>query len=147
MCSPREPYKSTAYAVMDVTASDTVKVGLSNELTFPPLRKSIIQSTKLEGEMRRSDPRSLLRTKHRLNQLLAELEELCLESADVGEIKEQISLTEKIYHESDALQGELLLDLDGEERQSAVEDWSKWRKLFRQRKSRACAIIEEAHGN
>ncbi|KRZ21359.1 hypothetical protein T4C_13811 [Trichinella pseudospiralis] len=68
-------------------------------------------------------------------------------SADVGEIKEQISLTEKIYHESDALQGELLLDLDGEERQSAVEDWSKWRKLFRQRKSRACAIIEEAHGN
>ncbi|KRZ64496.1 hypothetical protein T08_6114, partial [Trichinella sp. T8] len=41
----------------------------------------------------------------------------------------------------------LVLDLDGEERQSAIEDWSKWQKLFRQRKSRACAIIEEAHGN
>ncbi|KRX99469.1 hypothetical protein T4E_2821 [Trichinella pseudospiralis] len=91
--------------------------------------------------------KKLAANKHRLNQLLAELEELCLESADVGEIKEQISLTKKIYHESDALQGELLLDLDGEERQSAIEDWSKWRKLFRQRKSRACAIIEEAHGN
>ncbi|KRZ03238.1 hypothetical protein T4B_11581, partial [Trichinella pseudospiralis] len=84
--------------------------------------------------------KKLAANKDRLNQLLAELEELCLESADVGEIKEQISLTEKIYHESDALQGELLLDLDGEERQSAVEDWSKWRKLFRQRKSRAPAV-------
>ncbi|KRX32708.1 hypothetical protein T05_11601 [Trichinella murrelli] len=81
--------------------------------------------------------RKLAANKDRLNQLLAELEELCLESADVREIKEQISFTEKIYHESDALQGEL----------SAIEDWSKWRKLFRQRKSRACAIIEEAHGN
>ncbi|KRZ81241.1 hypothetical protein T08_16406, partial [Trichinella sp. T8] len=91
--------------------------------------------------------RKLAANKDRLNQLLAELEELCLESADVREIKEQISLTEKIYHESDALQGELVLDLDGEERQSAIEDRSKWRKLFRQRKSRACAIIEEAHGN
>ncbi|KRY05934.1 hypothetical protein T12_15818, partial [Trichinella patagoniensis] len=91
--------------------------------------------------------KKLAANKDRLNQLLAELEELCLESADVREIKEQISLTEKIYHESDALQGELVLDLDGEERQSAIEDWSKWRKLFRQRKSRACAIIEEAHGN
>ncbi|KRX53725.1 hypothetical protein T09_8680, partial [Trichinella sp. T9] len=91
--------------------------------------------------------KKLAANKDRLNQLLAELEELCLESADVREIKEQISLTEKIYHESDALQGELVLDLDGEERQSAIEDWSKWRKFYRQRKSRACAIIEEAHGN
>ncbi|KRY42505.1 hypothetical protein T01_11252 [Trichinella spiralis] len=91
--------------------------------------------------------KKLAANEDRLNQLLAELEELCLESADVREIKEQISLTETIYHESDAFQGELVLDLDGEERQSAIEDWSKWRKLFRQRKSRACAIIEEAHGN
>ncbi|KRY87250.1 hypothetical protein T4D_7963 [Trichinella pseudospiralis] len=74
--------------------------------------------------------KKLAANKDRLNELLAELEELCLESADVGEIKEQISLTKKIYHESDALQCELLLDLDGEERQSAIEDWSKWRKLF-----------------
>ncbi|KRX32717.1 hypothetical protein T05_15983 [Trichinella murrelli] len=75
--------------------------------------------------------KKLAANKDRLYQLLAELEELCLESADVREIKEQISLMKKIYHESDALQGELVLDLDGEERQFAIEDWSKWQKLFR----------------
>ncbi|KRY47805.1 hypothetical protein T03_15691 [Trichinella britovi] len=69
--------------------------------------------------------KKLAANKDHLYQLLAELEELCLESADVREIKEQIALMKKIYHESDALQGELVLDLDGEERQSAIEDWSK----------------------
>ncbi|KRX72650.1 hypothetical protein T06_5777 [Trichinella sp. T6] len=65
--------------------------------------------------------RKLAANKDRLNQLLAELEELCLESADVREIKQQISLTEKIYHESDALQGELVLDLDANLRANDVE--------------------------
>ncbi|KRZ78550.1 hypothetical protein T10_5792 [Trichinella papuae] len=60
--------------------------------------------------------KKLAANKDRLNRLLAELEELCVGSADVYEIEEQISMTEEIYRASDALQAELELDLEGEER-------------------------------
>ncbi|KRZ00049.1 hypothetical protein T11_1530, partial [Trichinella zimbabwensis] len=60
--------------------------------------------------------KKLAANKDRLNRLLAELEELCLGSADVYEIEEQISMTEEICRASDALQAELELDLEGEER-------------------------------
>ncbi|KRZ81459.1 hypothetical protein T08_15703, partial [Trichinella sp. T8] len=73
-----------------------------------------------------------------------QIQEACCEQGSFVPI---VGRTRGVVLRSDALQGELVLDLDGEERQSAIEDWSKWQKLFRQRKSRACAIIEEAHGN
>ncbi|KRZ13791.1 hypothetical protein T11_10670 [Trichinella zimbabwensis] len=60
--------------------------------------------------------KKLAANKDRLNRLLAELEKLCVGSADVYEIEEQISMTEEIYRASDALQAELELDLEGEER-------------------------------
>ncbi|KRZ48067.1 hypothetical protein T02_3489 [Trichinella nativa] len=73
-----------------------------------------------------------------------QIQEACCEQ---GSFEPIVGRTRGVVLRSDALQGELVLDLDGEGRQPAIEDWSKWRKLFRQRKSRACAIIEEAHGN
>ncbi|KRY52724.1 hypothetical protein T03_7998 [Trichinella britovi] len=62
--------------------------------------------------------------KDRLNRLLAELDELCTSSADVFEVEEQVSLMEESFRAADALQTEVELDLDGEERQAAIDDWA-----------------------
>ncbi|XP_003382151.1 conserved hypothetical protein [Trichinella spiralis] len=59
-----------------------------------------------------------------LNRLLEELEQLCLAPAHISEIKEQVSMTEELYRVTDALQTELEQDLEGEEQQCAMEDWS-----------------------
>ncbi|KRY26462.1 hypothetical protein T01_8239 [Trichinella spiralis] len=40
---------------------------------------------------------------NRLNQLLEELDELCIASADACEIKDQISMTKRLYLETEAL--------------------------------------------
>ncbi|KRZ01392.1 hypothetical protein T11_7927 [Trichinella zimbabwensis] len=62
-------------------------------------------------------------------------------SLGVLEIEEQISMTERLYRETDALQVELELDLKEEERKMAEDDWSKYRKGFRERKARALALM------
>ncbi|KRY04281.1 hypothetical protein T01_3865, partial [Trichinella spiralis] len=41
-----------------------------------------------------------------LNRLLAELDELCIRSADVFEVEEQVSLMEESFRAADALQTE-----------------------------------------
>ncbi|KRY97377.1 hypothetical protein T4C_3625, partial [Trichinella pseudospiralis] len=65
---------------------------------------------------------------------------LCVGPAEVLEIEEQISMTERLYRETDALQVELELSLEEEERMMAEDDWSKYRKGFRERKARALAL-------
>ncbi|KRZ13440.1 Retrovirus-related Pol polyprotein from transposon TNT 1-94 [Trichinella zimbabwensis] len=66
--------------------------------------------------------KKLAGNKYRLNQLLDELEELCITSAGVVEIKEQISMTERLYLEIEALQMEFEQTLEDEEMQRAMED-------------------------
>ncbi|KRY33452.1 hypothetical protein T01_8253 [Trichinella spiralis] len=66
-----------------------------------------------------------------LNRLLAELEELCVGSADIYEIEEQVSMTEEMYRASHVLKAELEMDLKGEERQSAIDDWARCHQRYR----------------
>ncbi|KRZ08508.1 hypothetical protein T11_12902 [Trichinella zimbabwensis] len=61
--------------------------------------------------------------------LLDELEELCIASAVVVEIEEQISMTERLYLETEALQMEFEQTLADKEMQRVMEDWSKRQKL------------------
>ncbi|KRY32999.1 Pro-Pol polyprotein [Trichinella spiralis] len=50
-------------------------------------------------------------------------------------------MTGRLYRETDALQVELDLSLEVEERMMAEYDWSKYRKGFRERKARALALM------
>ncbi|XP_003378035.1 conserved hypothetical protein [Trichinella spiralis] len=75
--------------------------------------------------------KKLSANKARLTRLLAELEELCLGSADVYEIEEQLFMTKDLYRASGTLQAELEQDLEGEEHQHATDDWGRYRRLFR----------------
>ncbi|KRY44482.1 hypothetical protein T03_15120, partial [Trichinella britovi] len=71
----------------------------------------------------KSRSKRLVALKDRLNRLLAELDGLCIRSADVLE-----------------------LDLDGEERQAAIDDWALCRQNYREGKVRARARVIEARG-
>ncbi|KRX32790.1 hypothetical protein T05_1939 [Trichinella murrelli] len=59
-------------------------------------------------------------------------------------VHEQVLMTEELYRASGALQAELEQDLEGEERQCATDDWARRRWLFRNWKSRAREIFEQA---
>ncbi|KRY24563.1 hypothetical protein T03_8561, partial [Trichinella britovi] len=88
----------------------------------------------------REKSKKLIICKERLNRLFEELDQLCVGLAEVLEIEEQISMIERLFRETDALQVELELSLEEEERRMAEEDWSKYRKGFRERKVRALAL-------
>ncbi|KRZ06890.1 hypothetical protein T11_3210 [Trichinella zimbabwensis] len=90
--------------------------------------------------------KKLAANKDRLSRLLLKLDELCIEPVDVNEIEEQVTMTEKLYHETDLLQDEWELYLEAEEQRCAMEDWSKYRKIFIQRKARARVLIQQAQG-
>ncbi|KRY06664.1 hypothetical protein T12_11394, partial [Trichinella patagoniensis] len=94
----------------------------------------------------KSRSKRLVALKDRLNRLLAELDGLCIRSADVLEVEEQISLLEESFRAADALQTEVELDLDGEERQAAIDDWALCRQNYRVGKARARARMVEARG-
>ncbi|KRY22843.1 hypothetical protein T12_8033 [Trichinella patagoniensis] len=74
--------------------------------------------------------KKLVALKDRLNRLLAELDELCIGSADAFEVEEQVSLMEETFRAADALQTEVELDLE----------------RYRVGKSRARARMVEARG-
>ncbi|KRX83300.1 hypothetical protein T06_12996 [Trichinella sp. T6] len=65
----------------------------------------------------------------------------CSGPAELLEIEDQISMTERLYRETDALQVEVELGLEEEQRKMAEDDWSKYRKRFRERKARALALM------
>ncbi|KRX49588.1 hypothetical protein T09_1788 [Trichinella sp. T9] len=90
----------------------------------------------------REKSKKLIIGKERLNRLFEELDQLCVGPAEVLEIGEQISMIERLFRETDALQVELELNLEEEERRMAEEDWSKYRKGFRERKVRALALMQ-----
>ncbi|KRZ81517.1 hypothetical protein T08_2739, partial [Trichinella sp. T8] len=94
----------------------------------------------------KSRSKKLVALKDRLNRLLAELDELCTSSADVFEVEEQVSLIEQSFRVADALQTEVELDLEGEERQAAIDDWALCRQNYRVGKARARARMIEARG-
>ncbi|KRX18252.1 hypothetical protein T07_13518 [Trichinella nelsoni] len=94
----------------------------------------------------KSRSKKLAALRDRLNRLLAELEELCIGSADVFEVEEQVSLMEETFRAADALQTEVELDLEGEERQAAIDDWALCRQNYRVGKARAGARMVEARG-
>ncbi|KRY39916.1 hypothetical protein T01_12634 [Trichinella spiralis] len=68
------------------------------------------------------------------NALLKELDELCIASVNAYEIEDQISISERLYLDTEALLTELLQNLEENETRRATEDWSKYRKTFRLRK-------------
>ncbi|KRZ66159.1 Retrovirus-related Pol polyprotein from transposon TNT 1-94, partial [Trichinella papuae] len=78
-----------------------------------------------------------------LNWLRHLLEELRIASADAYEIEYQISMTGRLYLETEALQTELEQNLEEEEMRRASEDWSSYRKTFRQRRAKARALIRQ----
>ncbi|KRZ00101.1 hypothetical protein T11_8724, partial [Trichinella zimbabwensis] len=88
----------------------------SGDMTTRILEASDLRTVNTMASAAKVRSKKLAANKDRLNRLLAELEELCVGSADVYEIEEQISMPEEIYRASDALQAELELDLEGEER-------------------------------
>ncbi|KRZ95930.1 hypothetical protein T08_11349 [Trichinella sp. T8] len=90
--------------------------------------------------------KKLVALNDRLNRLLAELDDLCIGSADVFEVEEQVSLMEETFRAADALQTEVELDLEGEERQAAIDDWAACHQRYRVGKSRARARMVEARG-
>ncbi|KRY15239.1 hypothetical protein T12_9011 [Trichinella patagoniensis] len=94
----------------------------------------------------KSRSKKLVALKDRLNRLLAELDVLCTSCADVFEVEEQFSLMEESFRAADALQTEVELDLDGEERQAAIDDWALCRQNYRVGKARARARMVEARG-
>ncbi|KRZ70324.1 hypothetical protein T10_9555 [Trichinella papuae] len=94
----------------------------------------------------KSRSKKLVALKDRLNRLLAELDELCIGSADVFEVEEQVSLMEETFRAADELQTEVELDLEGEERQATIDDWALCRQNYRVGKSRAHARMVEARG-
>ncbi|XP_003366617.1 conserved hypothetical protein, partial [Trichinella spiralis] len=94
----------------------------------------------------KSRSKRLVALKDRLNRLLAELDELCISSADVFEVEEQVSLMEESFRAADALQTEVELDLEGEERQAAIDAWALCRQNYREGKARARARMVEARG-
>ncbi|KRZ61144.1 hypothetical protein T02_8087 [Trichinella nativa] len=51
---------------------------------------------------------------------------------------------EESFRAADALQTEVELDLDSEERQAAIDDWSLCRQNYREGKARARARMVEA---
>ncbi|KRX32047.1 hypothetical protein T06_5790 [Trichinella sp. T6] len=53
---------------------------------------------------------------------------------------------EESFRAADALQTEVELDLDGEERQAAIDDWALCRQNYREGKARARARMVEARG-
>ncbi|KRY30850.1 hypothetical protein T01_4618 [Trichinella spiralis] len=53
---------------------------------------------------------------------------------------------EETFWAADALQTEVELDLEGEERQAAIDDWALCRQKYREGKSRARARMDEARG-
>ncbi|XP_003369383.1 zinc knuckle protein [Trichinella spiralis] len=114
----------------------------------PPSRSRIsdlwIVNTMASAAKTRS--KKLVALKDRLNRLLAELEELCIGSADAYEVEEQVFLMEETFRAADALQIEVELDLEGEERQAAIDDWAACRQHYRVGKSRARARMVEARG-
>ncbi|KRX22273.1 hypothetical protein T07_12151 [Trichinella nelsoni] len=75
------------------------------------------------------------------NALLEELDELCIASVDAYEIEDQISISERLYLETEVLLTELLQNLEEDETRRETEDWSKYRKTFRLRKAKARALI------
>ncbi|KRZ41503.1 hypothetical protein T4C_11799 [Trichinella pseudospiralis] len=83
-------------------------------------------------------PRKLTANKARLNRLLTELKELCIDAVDKDVLVVQLELTEALFRETDALQ-----DLEVKEQNGAIEDWSKSRRLFVQLKARACALLRQ----
>ncbi|KRX37880.1 hypothetical protein T05_2497, partial [Trichinella murrelli] len=90
--------------------------------------------------------KKLVALNDRLNRLLAELDDLCIGSADAFEVEEQVSLMEETFRAADALQTEVELDLEGEERQAAIDDWAACHQRYRVGKSRARARMVEARG-
>ncbi|KRX68941.1 hypothetical protein T09_10368 [Trichinella sp. T9] len=76
--------------------------------------------------------KKLSANKARLTRLLAELEELCLGSADVYEIEEQLSVTKDLYRASGTLQAELEQDIEGEEHQHATDAWGRWKRELKE---------------
>ncbi|KRY44420.1 hypothetical protein T03_9701 [Trichinella britovi] len=94
----------------------------------------------------KSRSKKLVALKDRLNRLLAEQDELRIRSADVFEVEEQVSLMEESFRAADALQTEVELDLDGDERQAAIDDWALCHQNYREGKARARARMVEARG-
>ncbi|KRZ57133.1 hypothetical protein T02_12265 [Trichinella nativa] len=89
----------------------------------------------------RENSKKLIICKERLNRLFEELIQLCAGPAELLEIEDQISMTERLYRETDALQVEVELGLEEEQRKMAEDDWSKYRRRFRERKARALALM------
>ncbi|XP_003366940.1 conserved hypothetical protein, partial [Trichinella spiralis] len=61
-------------------------------------------------------------------------------------VEEQVSLMEESFRAADALQTEVELDLEGEERQAAIDAWALCRQNYREGKARARARMVEARG-
>ncbi|KRY93126.1 hypothetical protein T4D_14673 [Trichinella pseudospiralis] len=64
----------------------------------------------------------------------------------VEPVEEQVSLMEETFRAADALQTEVELDFEGEERQAAIDDWALCRQNYRVGKARAHARMVEARG-
>ncbi|KRZ69036.1 hypothetical protein T10_8934 [Trichinella papuae] len=90
-----------------------------------------------------SYPKKLVIGKERLVRLLRELNQLLEERAVVPEIEEQLRMTEELHRQIDVLQEEFEAGLDEEERNIAMDEWSKYRRSFREGKAKARALITE----
>ncbi|KRY18247.1 hypothetical protein T12_4835, partial [Trichinella patagoniensis] len=88
--------------------------------------------------LERTEPlRKLAANKVRLNCLLTELEELSIDAVDDNLLGGQLELTEALFRETDALQGEWEQDLEAGERKATIEDWAKSRRRFLEARARA----------
>ncbi|KRX34940.1 hypothetical protein T05_2291, partial [Trichinella murrelli] len=91
-------------------------------LTFRPLSR-----------IRQASPNGypkLAANKAPLDRLLTELEELNIDAVDDNLLGVQLELTETLFRETDALQAEWEQHLEPRERNAAIEDWAKSRRLF-----------------
>ncbi|KRY08159.1 hypothetical protein T12_7544 [Trichinella patagoniensis] len=75
--------------------------------------------------------------RHRLDRFLTELEELNIDAVDGNLLGGQLELTETLFRETDSLQAEWEQDLDPRERNAAIENWAKSRRLFLEARARA----------
>ncbi|KRX12673.1 hypothetical protein T07_3974 [Trichinella nelsoni] len=92
--------------------------------------------------------RKLAANKARLDRLLTELEELNIDAVDDNLLGGQLELTETLFRETDALQAEWEQDLEAGERNAAIEDWAKSRRLFLEARARAQGRLrpKQEHG-
>ncbi|KRY26479.1 hypothetical protein T01_9761, partial [Trichinella spiralis] len=100
-------------------------------LCLTSLEASYLRIVNTMASAAKARSKKLAINKGLLNRLLAELEELCVGSADIYEIEEQVSMTEEMYRASHVLKAELEMDLKGEERQSAIDDWARCHQRYR----------------